>query len=186
MQKFRRHITGRPQFWWKQQGEYCWSCFHELRVDFEVTEASTLEATGKLSLKHRKLNDIQAAIGYGIRFTLRYSSTGFSALPAIPASSVNLEYWQSASASPVWGSKIANNIVSHTQHYANPTIAFDVDLVPGFYRLEAWGNAHSDAWPDGTNGLIELNQNLLPNGQVDLVSANSDPYSYMTVTIKTV
>ena len=182
--KYRRFIKGRPQLWWKENGQYCWTCLHDFRVDFEVIEHSIMRTNGNISLVHRKLSGISAPIGYGLKFSLRRNSESFDAMPEVPASSINLAYWNSASSNIIWGSKKAGNIASYDDHYANPSFEFEVDdLDAGFYRLEAWACSHSTAWPDGTNGLIEVNQNLLPNGDVDLVSAENNPYSYLTLRV---
>lgn len=185
MQLFDLSVKNRAQLWWKEQGQYCFARIGGLCVDFEVAEASTLEANGAASLVHRHLNGIGGPIGWALLFTLRRAENGFHEFPAIPSSSINLPYWLGAAPFEIWGSRKAANIASIDDHYANPSINFGVrSLTPGFYRLETWGNAHSTAWPDGTNGLIEFNQNLLPDGSVDLASANFAPYSYMRVKIE--
>lgn len=178
MQTFRRVVLGKPQFWWKEQGQFCWTCIHDLRVDFVTGDClGEMAFAGMLNFKHRKLNGKQDWIGWGIKLSLRCADS-FAQMPAIPASSVNLAYWQSAPILPF--SKVAGNILSAADHYGFAPLAGVADLEPcKAYRLEAWANAHSSAWPDGTNGLIEMNQN--EGSTPEQIWA--DPYSYLTVKV---
>lgn len=187
MQKFKRQLTTRAQAWWLRDNEYCWTCLHEMRVDFEVPDCAPreLQVYGQITLKHRNVMGITAPVGWGAKFILRRFELD-EAYPTPPTSGVDLPYWKSAQPDIVWGSKDSGNIASLDDHYGGPVFNFDVDITrPGKYRLEPFICSHSTAWPHGTNGLLEVNQNSLPNGSVDVESAAKDPYSYLTAKVIT-
>lgn len=172
-QRFERHPTYAAQLWYKTGSEYNWTILHDLRVEFVITEESVLHWYGSINLKHRNL--VTGPVGYAIKASLRYAET-CAALPTPPVSGINLAYWQSAQPYIVYGSKRAGNIASIAAHYAE--VALDgrkVLATPGCYRLDWYGNSHSDAAPT-TNGLIELNM----NGDS---SDTTDPYSVLFVDV---
>lgn len=185
IQKFERRVVTPYQSWYKENGQFCWACLHELRVDFEICELSDLSFHGKLNLIH--LGAVVGGVGWGVKATLRYHPNGFGGMPAIPSSSINLGYFNSAQPFVVAGSKCAGNIESVTEHYGTAVLGAEKwNLQPGFYRLEHWFNAHSSNAPvePQCNGIAAVNQNRTASGALDNAGNYADPYSALFGWVK--
>ncbi|KQV28223.1 hypothetical protein ASC97_07745 [Rhizobium sp. Root1203] len=63
-----------------------------MRFDVTLDAPAYVKVFGTVNLTHR--GNIVGAVGYGVKATLR-SAASFAAMPTIPASTVNLAYWQS-------------------------------------------------------------------------------------------
>lgn len=162
-----RIALNRTQFWWKKSGQYCWSCIHELRFDIELPEPSYVKVFGPINLVLRGNSE---GAGWGVKASVR-SAASFAAMPVIPASSVNLAYWQSVEATGIIpGSKDAGNIPSMIAHYDNPKMNYAIHLPAGCHRIEHWGCSHTAGYPED-NAYIELNQNATPDA--------ADPYTML-------
>lgn len=173
-QRFQRHPTYPAQFWWLTNGQYNWIILHDLRVEFTIAEPSVMDWRGVINMKHRGVGTT-GAIGWAVKASLRYAPT-CAQLPSVPASGVDLPYWQSAQPYILYGSKRAGNIASIQQHYADADLSGRSILnTAGCYRLDWYGAAHSDAAP-GMNGLVEINMN--GDG-----SDTTDPYSVLFVDV---
>lgn len=167
-----RAALNKTQLWWKKSGQYCWSCFHELRFDLTLEAPSYVRIYGPVNLTHR--GNATGAVGWGVKATVR-SAPSFSAMPAIPVSSVDLPYWQSVETTGVIpGSKVAGNILGIEDHYANPTLSYSLELPAGCHRIEHWGNSHRSGAPED-NAYVELNQNAVPDA--------ADPYTMLFLEV---
>lgn len=162
----------RTQLWWKKNGVYCWSCFHELRFDIELPEPSYVKVFGSINLAHR--GGVYTNVGWGIKATVR-TANSFAAMPPIPSSSVDLAYWQSVeNTGLIPGSKRASNILGIEDHYRNPSIEYGVWLPAGYHRIEHWGNSHRTGMPED-GAYVELNQNPVPD--------SADPYTMLFMEV---
>jgi hypothetical protein len=163
-----RVALNRTQLWWKKNSQYCWSCFHELRFDLVLPIPARVKVWGNVNLTHRA--NVAGPVGYSIKATVR-SAEAFDQMPVIPASSVDLQYWQSVeSGGVIPGSKDGGNIFGVEDHYGHPKYNYKLDLPAGCHRIEHWGNSHTTAGSED-NAYAELNQNDVPDPE--------DPYTML-------
>ena len=130
-----------------------WTRIHDLTTDFQIDTTSHMTAIGHVNMRHRGIEErgqTQYAVGCALKLTLKYSATKEGLGPD------NDDLFPPMGELVV-GSITGDNINGVSDHYsAGPFEGYQLLERPGWYRLEVWGNSHSDINPN-TDGLIDVN-----------------------------
>lgn len=136
-------------------------------TDFKITRPSHLTVLGHINMQHRGIplqgrhmgqdyeSFRQYAVGYGLKLTLTYAEIK----EQLGSDNGGIELGKSASFGRklILGSTTGDNINGSLAHYSQGSIeGYEKLMKPGYYRLEVWGNSHTDFGGMIRGGLIEV------------------------------
>jgi hypothetical protein len=112
-----------------------------------------MTSIGHVNVRHRGIKEqgqTQYAVGYALKLTLKYSETKDGLGPDDDELFPKM-------GDLVAGSITGDNINGVSDHYSLGSFeGYEKLSKPGWYRLELWGNSHSDINLN-TDGLIDVN-----------------------------
>ncbi len=135
-----------------------WTRIHELTTDFEITRPSHMTAIGHINVQHRKIyicGKSNYAVGYALKLTIKNSDTQSGLGPVNQDLDLNEDNMYGRQL--IVGSITGDNIDGASDHYSLGAFeGYEKMDEPGWYRVEVWGNSHSDVCGTSIDGLIEV------------------------------